>query len=225
MDLLTALPEDIFIEVVSYLNPADILKASLVCRGWYQMIGQSKECMQKVTAKYYFHNSYKNDLNALLQSDRQYQNVIIEFYYSQLHNFDHEPKINSILKKFSKSIVKLYTSHDFHQICEFPKLKELIIENFSNYNYMDQYFTIGLLPLSPNISKLDISISTRFVVESLKNLQDAIKNMRNLKSLAVNQIKIFEKFPLADCKFKLEELKIPSFHQIRIVYDFLAYQH
>jgi len=227
MDLLSALPEDVFNEVVSYLKPANILKASLVCKIWYQIFGQSDECMQKVTVNYNFYNR-NNDLNPLLKSDRKYQNVIIEFNHHQLQDSGFEPKIKSILKKFSKSIVKLHTSHDFHRICELPKLKELNYMNSRTYNYVDRkfpnyFYSNGLLVMCPNISRLVISTESDLTGKYLKNLQEAIKNMRNLKSLSVYEIKILKDFQPADCKFRLEEYVVPDIRDTKIVHDFLKH--
>jgi len=184
--------------------------------------------MQKVTVKFNYTNC-NNDLSPLLKSDRKYQNVIIGFEHRQLQASGVEPKIKAFLKKFSKSIVKLATSHDIQRICELPKLKELKYKNLNdNFKFLNYFCSNGLLTMCPNISKLDIKYKY-LDYKKLAILQEAIKNMRNLKSLAVNHINIFENFKPGDCKFRLEELTAGSYYyryfsDEKYSYDFLK-QH
>jgi hypothetical protein len=222
MDLLSALPEDIFNEVISYLTSKDIRKGSLVCKSWYQMFGQSNECLQKIVIRYSDYNC-KNDLNALIKSDRKYQNLIIRFENSRIKDSGVEANIRAILKKFSKSIVKLQTSHDFQRICELPKLKELVF-NQSTRHYQNKNKSYccsnGLFATCLNVTKLDI-ICSGADVKFLKILQEAIKNMRNLKVLALEKVGFLKNVGPEDCKFRLEQFQSRSFCIMTDISDFL----
>jgi hypothetical protein len=221
MDLLSALPEDIFNEVASYLTSKDICNGSLVCKSWYQMFGQSNKCMQRVTIR--SNQPFKSDLNALLNSDRRYQNLNINYQGCCIQEVGDEAKIRKILKTFSKSLVKLQTSHDFQRICELPKLKEIKFDN-SNYNRKNtNYFcSNGFIATCPNVTKLDIFCSG-IDKNYIKILQEAIKNMRNLKSLKLDQIVVLKNIQSKDCKFRLECLESRSSNHLTDITDFLKH--
>ena len=222
MDIFSALHEDIFNEVVSYLSAKDIRKGTLVCKSWYQMFGQSNKCLQKLTIRYSDYNC-KNDLNALLKSDRKYQNLIIEFQNSCIQELRVEANIRAIIKKFSKSIVKLETPQDFRRICKLPKLKELKCKT-SNWDFYKRESTIyfysnGLFASCINLTKLEVrcdQIDDRYI----KILQKAIKNMQNLKSLALQHLAVLKNIGTEDCHFRLERFKSSSIHMSDIS-DFL----
>ena len=221
MDLLSALPEEIFNEIVTYLQEKDVLQASLVCKSWEQMFGQSKKFVQKVTVRYSKFNYNKNDIDALLKSDRKYQNLIIGFQNFCIEELGVEGNIRAILKKFSKSIVKLQTSHDFQRIYELPKLKELKYINF-HWNYRDirYFFSSGLIATCLNVTKLLIRCNT-LNEKHLKILEEAIKNMRNLKTLVLNQVAFLKNIGPEDCNFRLEHFETESYIPMTDISNFL----
>jgi hypothetical protein len=223
MDLLR-LPEDIFNEVVLYLNAKDIRKASLVCKGWYRMFGESKKCMEKLTVCYK-HDNYNNDLDPLLKSSRKYQNLIIRFYNRSIKESGIEKNIREILKKFSKSLVKLETSHDFKRICELPKLKELEYRNFrrhtytrySNKNYL---FSNGLIATCLNVTNLNISFDG--VDDKYSSIFiEALKKMHNLKSLTLDRMNFLKNIQPADIKFRLDTINTKSYTRLREIKEFM----
>jgi hypothetical protein len=224
MDLLSTLPEEIFNEIMSYLSGKDILKASLVSKGWYQMIGHSNDCMQTVTLKFNYLN-YKNDLSPVLKSERIYQNLIIGFENRLLRGLGVEPKIRDILKKFSKSLVKLQTSQDFQQICDLPKLKELKYTNYlhrSNKKFLNYFCSNGVFSMCNNITKLVVicrDIDDRYI----RMFQNSIKNMRHLKDLTVNNMVFLKNLKPADCKFKLEQFEVICPTDLTDFYDVLVH--
>ena len=218
MDLLSALPEDAFNEIATYLNGKDVLNSSLVCKSWYQIFGQSKECMKKVAAKYTNSNRRK-DLSILLKSDRKYQNIKLEFqrtYY--IRDSKIEENIRDILKKFADTIVTLETSHDFQRICALPKLKELSLKDNINWNYYikntNYFYSNGLMTKCTDAKKLSVLCPMILDETSLKIVQKALTNMRYLKSLTVNQHKFFEHLEPSECHFRLEEADFQSFENI-----------
>ncbi|KAL7049490.1 hypothetical protein ACKWTF_003720 [Chironomus riparius] len=217
MDLLSALPEDAFNEIATYLSGKDVLNSSIVCKRWYQMFGQSKECMKKIAAKYTNYNRRK-DLNILLLSNRKYQNIKLGFqrtYY--IRDSKIEENIRSILKKFADTIVTLETSHDFQRICSLPKLKELEFNN-TNWNYYTKnanyFYSNGLMTKCTDVKKLSIVSPIAIDEISIKIVQKALTNMRNLKLLTVNQLKLFEYLDLSECHFRLEEADFQSFETV-----------
>ncbi|XP_070497628.1 uncharacterized protein [Chironomus tepperi] len=229
MDLLNALPEEIFNEIITYFNAKDVLKASLVSKRWYHMIGQSKACMRKISTKYTQFNC-KNDVDPLLKSERRYQNLIIGFDHSRIKELGAEVNIRAILKKFSKSLCTIKTSHDFQRICELPNLKELKFKNFSFLRnrtriHANYFCTNGLLSRSTNLRKLNIQCG-EMNIKSQKIFIESLKNMEKLKSLTLNQLDILEHLHATDFKFKLEEINIFGFlfsfwYSIDTIYDFL----
>ncbi|KAL7049491.1 hypothetical protein ACKWTF_003721 [Chironomus riparius] len=227
MDLLSALPEDIFTEVSTNLSAKDVLTASLVSKGWYEMFGQSKKCMDKISARY-SNSNCKNDFSSFLKSGRMYQNLIIGFHQSRIKESGVEVNIREILKKFSKSIVTLETSHDFQRICDLPALKELTFKNFlflRNKRFANYFTKNGLLTKSTDLKKLDIRCG-ELDIRSQKLLVESIKNMNKLKSLTVNQLDVLQQLQATDFYFKLEELDLTGYRhsfwtKIDKIYDFL----
>jgi hypothetical protein len=211
MDLISALPEEVFNEIASYLNGKDVLNSSLVCKRWNQLINQSYECMKKITAKYTNYN-YKIDLTTLLSSERKYQNIKIGFKLSQYIDYPVEQNIKGILKKFSNSIVTLETTHDIRDICELPRLRELhfVSSNFQYYyRRHSKYFeSLGLLEKCTQIKKLCIQSPDMLDDGSLDIIQKAFTKMQNLKSLTVNEPKIVE---ITECCFRLEEISLKTY--------------
>jgi hypothetical protein len=184
------------------------------------MFGQSNECMQKLTIRYSDFNC-KNDLNTLLKSDRKYQNLIIRF--DHIKELGVEANVRAILKTFSKSIVKFETSHDFQRICELPKLKELkyINNSFSWFHNNTNYFySNGLFATCLNVTKLEVKCCG-VNDKNLKILQEAIKNMRKLKSITLNNYTILKNVGPEDCKFRLERFESRSSIHMSDIFDFL----
>jgi hypothetical protein len=174
--------------------------------------------MKKIAAKYTNSNRRK-DLNLLLMSDRKYQNIKIEFqrtYY--IRDSKIEENIRDILKKFADTIVTLETSHDFQRICALPKLKELQFKNFNRNYYsknINYFYSNGLMTKYTDVKKLSILSPMTIDETSLKIVQKALTNMRYLKSLTVNQLKIFEN--LEQCHFRLEEADFQSYENISVM--------
>jgi hypothetical protein len=209
MDLISALPEEIFNEIGSYLNDKDVLNSSLVCKRWNQLISQSYECMKKITAKYTNYN-YKIDLTSLLSSERKYQNIKIGFQRNRYMNHDLEQNIKTILEKFSNTIVTLETSHDFKDVCELPRLRELHFDSsYVNHRVNTTYFySTGLIEKSTHIRKLNIESPGQIDDDSLKIIQKAFTKMQNLKSLTVNEPKILQ---ITEYCFRLEEINLKMY--------------
>ncbi|KAL7050891.1 hypothetical protein ACKWTF_004258 [Chironomus riparius] len=212
MDLLSALPEEIFNEIGSYLNGKDVLNSTLVCKGWNQMIGQSNECMKKITAKYTNYN-YKIDLSTLLTSERKYQNIKIGFKLSQYMDFHVELNIKAILKKFSNTIITLETTHDIWDVCDLPRLRELDFVSTSNIHpyyrrYLKYFESNGLIEKCPQIKKLSIKSPDMLDEKSLMIAQLAFRNMQNLKSLTVNEPEFIQ---ISECCFRLEEINLKMY--------------
>lgn len=212
MDLLSALPEDVINEIAIYLDGKDVLESSTVCKSWYQKIGLSSECMKKITAKY-TNSNHQKAFNILLTSNRKYHNIKIGFQRNQSINADLDQNIRAILKKFSETIVSLEISHDFQDICAFPRLKELQFKNLyyqyycKNSNY---FYSNGFLKKCNNIKKLSIISPEKLDDDSLNIVLNALMNMKNLKSLTVNQLKIIDNLQNHENCFKLEELNVES---------------
>jgi hypothetical protein len=211
MDLLSALPEEVVNEIGSYLNGKDVLNSSLVSKGWNQMIGQSYECMKKITAKYTNYN-YKIDPTTLLSSKRKYQNIKVGFKLSQYIDYPVQLNIKAILEKFSSTIVTLETSHDLWGICDLPRLRELHFIGSNTHHYYREhsnYFeSSGLLEKCTQIKKLCIKNPDILDDASLDIVQKAFTKMQNLKSLTVNEPKIVE---IAEYCFRLEETNLKMY--------------
>jgi hypothetical protein len=188
------------------------------------MFGQSNECMEKITIRYSDSNC-EDDINALLKSDRKYQNLLIGFKECCIKELGVEVNIRAILKTFSKSILKFETSHDFQRICELPKLKELKYINYSygwhfNKKSTNYFCSNGLFATCLNVTKLEVKcngINDRY----MKILGEAIKNMRKLKSLALDQIDFLKNVGPEDCKFRLERFESRSSNEMSEISDFL----
>lgn len=227
MDLLSALPVEIFSEVAKNFNAKDILRASMVSKRWYQMFGQSRECMKKIVLKYTKYNC-KSDANILMRSHRSYQNIIIEFGLSRIKESGGEINVRAILNKFSRTLVTLETSHDFQRICELPRLEELEFKNHAFYStsrLANHFCRTGLLTKCLNLKKLDIrfgdltSNSKRVIAESLKELQ-------KLKILTIKNLDVIEQLQETNYKFRLEEIDIAGYrqsfgHKIDSIQEFL----
>jgi len=222
MDLLSALPEDIFHEIATYLDGYDVLESSMVCRRWYQMFGQSKECMKKITAKYTNYNR-RHDLNTLLSSERKYQNIKIGFQRTQnMKDTPVEQNILAILNKFAKSMVSLETTHDFPRVYALPKLKELIFIMSDHYGkVLNNFYSNGLMTkCTPDIiKKLSIKrIANRNKLDdkAVKLIMNGLTNMRNLKSFSFNQKEILDALQTAEYHFRLEEVELNFCYESKV---------
>lgn len=214
MDLLSALPEDVFSKIAKYLKGKDVLRASMVNKTWYQMFGQSRECMKKIVLKYTNFNC-KNNINVLMKSTRNYQNMIIEFGLIRIKESGGEVKARAVLNKFSKTLVTLVTSHDFQRICELPRLEELEFKNYSFYSsrrFSNYFCRTGLLTKCLNLKKLDIRFG-QLTSNSKKVIVESVKVMHKLKTLTVNHLDVIEQLQATDYKFRLEEIDIFGYRQ------------
>lgn len=203
MDLLSAMPEVIQTEVFKHLDVRSILTATKVCHLWNNIIGNSKACMEKITLICTPLN-INFELNSILHSNRNYQRIRI-FYRPNYHK-EIDLIIKTVLKKFSKSINFIETTNDLLRVCDLPNLKELrIVDHFyktRGYSYL--LCSHGLVASFTSITKLTIH-SIYMDEKSSRVLNNALKVMKNLKSLSVNHVNFLKNFTTGDYEFKLEE--------------------
>jgi len=131
MDPLEILPEEICDDIFSHFNVKDIKEASLVSKRWYNIIGQSKICMEKLHLGRVY---CLDDVESILESNRQYQILTINTEPSMLKKNTKLLRITrEIVEKFSKSLVSIRISHDLKLKNDLPKLQTLeFINSFYN---------------------------------------------------------------------------------------------
>jgi hypothetical protein len=210
MDLLKILPEEIRDEIFSKLTVQDIKEASLVSKDWYNIIGQSKLCMEKLyLTKYETFEVF----DSILNSNRHYQNITFLATYSELKkNTKFLRVLSDIVEKFSTSLICLKISHDLKLKVDLPKLKELQFLMWEyELNTVNLIVSNGLITKAKNLKKLLIRYQ-KLDNKSLKYLKDALMENESLKIMKIFAVNIIKELNQDDMKLKLEEFYFYQFY-------------
>lgn len=98
-DKLSQLPPEIKEHIFQYLNPSDLVSATLVSRAWNNFVTQNPECMKKLWLKFY---SFKlKDLNLLENGNRNYQKLKV----NRVRNVDHFKMIADLHLELRKALI------------------------------------------------------------------------------------------------------------------------
>ena len=199
------MPEEVRDEILSYLNVRDIKDASLVSKHWYNVIGKSKVCMEKLCLK--LEDSNLECVTSILSSPRMYQNMNCECYSKIYRNTKYLRTIREIVTKFAESLVSMKTSYDFKINVDLPKLKELAYTTL----WSDESLIAinGLLTKTKGLENLSVR-SSHIDKKSMKYLRDFLMKNTTLKVLKIDNAQIIEGLNDNNLKFKLEEFHTQS---------------
>ena len=224
MDFFKLLPEEVSDEIITYLNANDIKEASLVSKHWYNSIGRSKICMEKLCLKRGYFGSLQF-YESVLESNRLYQNLIILTPQEEvLKNTKYLRVMRHIVNKFAESLVSIKISHDLKLESDLPKLKELEFDtiNFTGRNFTSLIASNGLMTKAKCLEKL--SVRCRDMDEkSMKYFKDFLSNNSSLKILKIPDYSLVRGLNADKLKFKLEQFYISycyNFLTDPIEYDF-----
>ncbi|KAL7043213.1 hypothetical protein ACKWTF_001429 [Chironomus riparius] len=204
MDPFTILPYELQEEICSYLKFPDIIESSFVCKSWYQVIGESKSCMNRI----FFRNPLQGlleQIDYILKSRRHYQHVIL-FEFDE--NVKKDTKIlrnmKSIINKFSESLTNLSISHDLQRTSELPKLRELDFFGSLSHRLI---VANGLITKANNLINFDIE-SCCLGNSSIEYLVNSLKDNSSLKDLKINDCRVMNALNTVEVKFVLEEFHV-----------------
>ncbi|KAL7048534.1 hypothetical protein ACKWTF_003377 [Chironomus riparius] len=210
MDPLQILHEELREEILSYLVVRDIKQASLVSKDWYNIIGKSKLCMEKLCIKKYGgFETYESILN----SNRQYQKLTLLSNQSELKkNTKFLRVLRYIVEKFSESLQFLRISQDLKLKVNLTKLKELQFDLERHYYgyFVNLITSNGIITKAKHLKKLSIKYEN-LDDKSLKYIKDALKKNESLKVLEIKDINIIRELNQDDMKFKLDEIHLNRF--------------
>lgn len=208
MDPFKVLPIELHREILQHFKPKDFLIMSLVCKDWYCFIGDKSYCMRGLSIYYQFENEI--NITPLLNSTRKYQHLRLKYrrfcdYRTKLSNKDHMNAV-SIMRKFSSSLVTIYTQRDFRNVCELPALKKL---TFSSDFVGTFPYARGLLSKIKFVEELKFLHVCRTDEKSFKAITRMLKkNAQNLKCLSVNHV-FFDKEEGDKFCFSLKQFEGP----------------
>lgn len=96
MELLVASCADVFDLVFQHFIAKDVIKTSLVSRGWYEIIGSSHQCMKRICLEI---SNPSKQLKTLEKSRRMYENF-------RIHP-DARAELSKVMKKFRPKVVRV----------------------------------------------------------------------------------------------------------------------
>ena len=139
------MPEEVCDEILPYLNAQDIKEASLVSKHWYEVIGKSKICMEKMCLKRGRSDSYEFSAS-ILESNRLYQNTKakgLEKLTLDLYSMD-KKSIKYVRDFLLKNTSLKFLSTEDSGIIEGLNSDNLKfkLEEFYTENYHDFHFSI-----------------------------------------------------------------------------------
>jgi len=211
-DPLNILPLEVSDEILAYLSFDDVKNGSLVSKHWYNLIGKSKHCMEKLRLKCNESDNLEQFSKIISDSTRLYQDIDVDdIYETALNNTKYLRILRDIVRKFADTLVTLKIAHDLNIKLDLPKLKELKI-------YICTIASNGLLTKAKGIEKLTLRHSF-MDKRALKYVKSFLLHNESLKVLRIYDVPFLQEFIPADVNFKLEKLHIHSGYPINI--DFL----
>lgn len=198
-DPLSELDENTREHIYQYLSGNDVLNLFLVSKEWNQLACKSSAAMKKIKLNFRetFHNNPSTqEVTAVLQSERQYQNVDTIFNY--LANVGRKLLL---LQRFSPSIIDLEfvfvrNVDDFlPPNLSFPKLKTLKAHGSDSVR-----FNATMIRDSTDIEKISIDMWT-----IRPELISCMMQKTKLKELKFSRVRntLFENHSLENAQFKL----------------------
>jgi len=154
MDSFEIFPEEVWTEIFSSLERKDLLRASLVSKDWYRMIGRSPICMKKL-----FLRKYENLENSesILSSSRLYQNLSLTYLKDKNITTENAEVVSATVDKFSESLVSIIMSHDVEVKSNLPNLKSLYFLNYERRRtFKSGIVPNGLLTKAKHLTYLEV---------------------------------------------------------------------
>jgi hypothetical protein len=197
-------PEEICDEIFAYLNVQDIKEASLVSKHWYNIIGRSKSCMEKICLKPKKSHQNHEFFKTILDSTRMYQNVqMIDRLNEVKKNTKYLRLMRDVVTKLAPTIVSLKLSNDLIIKEYLPKLKEL---EFDAHHLRNLIAVNGLLTKTNGLEKLTVNcVHIDTDQKSMKYLRNFLMENSSLKVLKVVDIWLFRGLNSSNVKFRLED--------------------
>jgi hypothetical protein len=208
-DPLKIFPEEICDEILSYLNVQDIKEASLVTKQWYNIIGRSKTCMNKLCLKPKESHQNHEFFKSILDSTRMYQNMeMVDRYNKVMNNTKYLRMMREVVTKLAPMLVSLKLSNDLIIKVDIPRLKEL---EFVAYNYSSLIAANGLLTKTKRLEKLTVNCGY-IDQKSMKYLRNYLLENDSIKVLKIEDNRLFHGLNSSNVKFRLDEF-ITDFRQ------------
>lgn len=150
-DPFELLPEHVHESIYQHLSGEDILHASEVSPAWYQLMGTSRLCIQKIILRIVpiYNENRTKEMPEILKSQRHYANIYFVSYYETK-----DKQYYLIVPKYAASLVQL-TVNDVY-LC-------------------DAFSTSALLNLPQlrllSIERTELAVAGYFLKSTMKNLK------------------------------------------------------
>lgn len=246
-DPIKFFPLEVTLNIFKFLNGKDLLNASLVSKGWYDVIADTPECMKKIEVNLKCcsrKGPSKNDITRLAKSRRKYENLKLS---SCCHCIDAVDLLigttNKSWKKVSFSKASFNSSYQasYYLACIEKSVEELILSGIyiRETSWSASHRNFSFLKLK-NLTLSEISLFLYHALENVKNLESFIVSNRSLaseslevvKSLLMSNeklkvLKIFDNVfnqimslnIASNLKFKLKKLAVNNRHRDLAYYD------
>lgn len=224
MDPLEEISEDIHFLVLQHLSVLDILEASTVSSVWYEKLGESATCMQKVKLSLKIakgpaisKQQQQDDMLEVMQStSRRYQNLALDCRYDE----DFSKEAWKFLKHLAPFVTELRIKSikmDSQSSIVLPRLKVLRL------TYVRAPIRNVLLASSKSFTKLKLKTELPFQwgekskpdQESLACIRSCMENnmerLQELELVGSHQYKSFFTDDFSDIvRFRLKALKVKT---------------
>lgn len=189
--------------ILQFLSGSELLVLSEVSRGWYEVIAQSAEAMDKIQLVINENWTHEFDINVLNSSTRRYKHVkIIQLLRRREH-------VLTLLWKYSYCLCSIDTYFDIKMRgLQMPFVRSLAIRKVCHYKDLniETVFDDGLFSACRDLEKLEIAGETK----APDTVISCLRSNENLKELIIDQDASQEFFTYYDhtLLFELTTLKM-----------------